>query len=75
MQTRRQSHEHLPSKQFIKLQATELVKFNQSLMLSWFEDLRYKDLTNNCLVIVIVYAKGINRGISNKVIVVVYTKL
>ena len=75
MQTRRRSHEHLPSKQFIKLQATELVKFSQSLMLSWFEDLRYKDLSNNCLVIVIIYAKCINRRITSKAIVVVDIKL
>ena len=40
----------------------------------WFEDLRYKDLSNNCLVIVIVYAKSVNRGIRKKAIVVVYIK-
>ena len=28
-----------------------------------FDDLRYKDLTHNCLITVIVCAKGINRGI------------
>ena len=38
----------------------------------WFESLCYIDLSNNCLVIVIVYAKSINRVIA---IVVVYIKL
>ena len=32
-------------------------------------------LSNNCLVIVIVYANCVNRGITNKAIVVVYIKL
>ena len=37
------------------------------------KDPRYKDLLNNCLVIVIVYAKGISRGL-NESIIVVYIK-
>ena len=40
---------------------------------SLVEDLCYKDLSNNCLVIV--YAKNINTGTPNKTIVPVYTKL
>ena len=32
---------------------------------------RYKDLSNNCIVIVIVYAKCVNRRITNKAIVIV----
>ena len=40
-----------------------------------FEDLRYKDLSNNCLVIVIVYGNNIDSGVTNKAIVVVYIKL
>ena len=36
---------------------------------------RYKDLLNNFLVIVIVYAKCANRGITNKAIVIEYIKL
>ena len=32
----------------------------------WFEDFRYKDLSNNCLVIVIVYGKNVSRGITKK---------
>ena len=55
-------------------QASELLNFSQSCVKtrcvlkewSWFENLRYKDLTNNCLVIVIFYAKGINIGITKK---------
>ena len=35
----------------------------------------YKDLSNNWLLIVIVYAKGVNTWIINKAIVVVYIKL
>ena len=34
-----------------------------------------KHLSNNCLLIVIVYAKNVNRGITDKAIVVVYIKL
>ena len=41
----------------------------------WFEDPLYKDLSNNSVVIVIVYAKGVRRGITNKAIVVVFIKL
>ena len=52
-------------------QASELVKFSQSCL----KDLRYKDLSNNCLGIVVVYAKGMNRGITNKAIVVAYIKM
>ena len=39
------------------------------------EDIRYKDQSHNCVAIVIVCAKGVNRGITNKAIVVVYNKL
>ena len=38
------------------------------------ESNRYKDLLNNCLEIVIVYAKVVNRKITNKAIDVVYIK-
>ena len=41
----------------------------------WFENLCYKDITNNYLVIVIVYAMVVNIGITNKVNFVVYFKL
>ena len=40
----------------------------------WFEDLCYKDLWNDNLIIVIVYAKGVKRGITYKAIIVVYIK-
>ena len=35
------------------------------------EDICYKGQSHNCVVIVIVYAKGVNRGITKKTIVVV----
>ena len=51
----------------IKVKAKQAVEYSQSCVKpQWFKDLRYKDLSNNCLVIVIVYAKGINRGITEK---------
>ena len=40
-----------------------------------FEDLRYKNLPINFLVIVIAYANFISRGIKIKAIIVVYIKL
>ena len=39
------------------------------------ENISYNGLLSNCLVIVIVYAKSVNRGITNKAIVIVYIKL
>ena len=79
---RKQSHKHSPSTDSLLYhtkakakQTIELVKFSQPYLKtqcvwreqSWFEDLRYKDLTNNCLEIVIVYAKCINKGITKKI--------
>ena len=80
-----QSHEHSPWKTFIitfpynrQGKADSEVSKN-SVSLVWrrgvFEDLDYKDDSNCCLLIVIVYAKSVNRGITNKAIVVVYIKL
>ena len=59
--------------------AINSVKFSQACVKTCLEDLHYKDLSHNCLVIVIVvYARtrGINRRIKNKAfVVVVYIKL
>ena len=50
-------------------QATELVKVQSVLckdVVCLKRDLLYKDLLNNCLVIVIVYEKGCNKQRNNK---------
>ena len=58
-----------------------LVKVQSILCKDAFEDSNHgfkiseEDLSHNCLVIVTVYAKGVNRGITSNAIVVVYIKL
>ena len=62
---------------------TKLVMSNQSCVTtrcvkgeqSWFGDLCYKDLSSNCLVIIIIYAKGIKIRVTHKSNVVIYSKL
>ena len=53
-------------------QATELVKVQsvlceETIYLKRVIVLRYKDLSNKFLVIVIIYAKGVERGITKKI--------
>ena len=47
----------------------------QSVLRENAVELWFEDLANNCLGIVIVYAKVVNREITNKTIVVVYIRL
>ena len=47
-------------------QVSEIVKFSQSCMKTrYFEELLYKNLLHNCLMIIIVHAKGANRARTN----------
>ena len=55
--SRRRSHEHWLSRTGKAKQACELVKFSH-IEYMWFKD--------HCLVIVIVYAKAVNRVIKNR---------
>ena len=75
--SRRRRHEHSPSGTFITLFILPYKR--QGKASDVFEksnrDLCYKDLLYDCSVIVIVYAKGVNREITNKSIVVVCIKL
>ena len=64
-----QSHEHSPTKTFIR----DCLLNNFVWRCGGFEESN----SNNCLVIVIVYAKDVNRGITKEkqLFVVVYIKL